>query len=259
MKTVAILPGPNPFLPQVIEAAGAKLNWESIEGDVAPLIKRVEATLVASPSPLPDDPLTTALGLHSRVAPCRSADGEVDVVLVWGTGLTMDRDGAWEPSHAASRHAAMQARRRVTIVTDPSADKLFQEVALDVAKDYPAIPTDELTAGDAARELKDRSYELEVLVCTAAVAETLVPLAADPDLTAVGWMGENVALFRPLASEHRPIAAIYAAGLFLEHLNEHQACDRIRKAADQILEEKPTGTPNEIAKAILAAIGGPSR
>ena len=143
MKTVAILPGQDPTVQKIIDAAGAKLNWESSEGVVAPLIQRVDATLVTSSSPLPDGPLTTALGLHSQVAPCRSADGEMDVVMVWGTNTLMDREGAWELSHAAYRNAAMQARRRVTIVTDPSADKLFQEVALDVAKDYPAIPTDE--------------------------------------------------------------------------------------------------------------------
>ena len=256
MKTVALLPGPDAMtgVQRAIEAAGAKLGWETTEGDAATLLRRAGAALAGPNAPGPHPSTINALGLHSRIAPCRSAAGDVDVVVVWGTREPLDREGAWELSHAAFRHAAMEARRRVTVVHDPSSDGLFREVALDASKDYPAIRTDERTADDAARDLADRPEDLDVLVCTAPVGDSLAKLVADPDLAAVAWMGRDAAIFRPLESGDRPIATFLAAALLLEHLNEHQACKRIRRAADQVLEEGLRRTAGETTEAILAAI-----
>lgn len=245
MRGVTLVPGDGQeivtAMRRVVEISRARIEWEVVEGaDPALIAASARRTRVAVKGPTPvDAALGKELDLFAVIVPCRAMTGartdcpEMDAVLVVGHAAGGDRERLKRISHAAFTHAAMQARRQVTVMHQPenAADQIFREVALDVANDYPAIDVE-------SRDLKDVDpcgSGLDVLLVPDSCAGILPPewirKLGGTGVVPKVLLGENLALFEGRGAT----AIILAAALMLEHINEHQACGRIRRAVETVV------------------------
>jgi isocitrate dehydrogenase (NAD+) len=227
--------------------------------------------------------------LYAGIRPCRSMEGipgpfkDVDLVIVRenledlyaGVEHPVGRDaaesiriitreGAKRIAHRAFQYAAMNARRKVTVVHKANilklTDGLFLEVASDAARDYPQIGVEDRIVDNMAMQLVQRPHEYDVLLCPNLYGDILSDLAA----ALVGGLGvapgmnlgDDVAIFEAVhgsaprfkgQDKLNPTALVLTAVLMLEHLNEHQAAERIRRAVERVIAE---------GKDVTADLGG---
>jgi isocitrate dehydrogenase (NAD+) len=287
---------------RVIEAAGAKIDWRVVDSAEAATrrgttflrtaCRSLEETKVALKGPACaaefdlgelDRRLRTEFDLHATIYPCRALEGvraaepDFDVIVVQDTtverpvvaetesaAVDLRRADAKRVAHAAFTVAAMQARRRVTVVGAGP----FTEAALETAGDYAQLESGAASYEETARE----PGRFDVLLCDALAGERLSDLcverAGGPEVVASMRLGEGVAVFEPVLGSApgrdaaEPVAMLLAAALLLERLNEHQACDRIRRALGRVLSEGKALTPAlggsakalELVDAVVAAI-----
>jgi isocitrate dehydrogenase (NAD+) len=253
VKTVTLIPGDGagPELAaaarRILDASGAKLQWEVVE-DPEPAVTSVRKTRAGLlGTPRLAALIQEALDLFLTLVPCRTIEGvptqpqglEFDIVVLVAREIG-ERDACGRIAHAAFTYAAMHARRKVTLARGPG-DQLLREATADAARNYPQIEfEDRDVTADA-----DQAPNFDVILCSD------VPLA-EPFATLAGgivpkiWMGERAALFggNGLAS------MALASSLLLEHLNEAQASERVRRAVERALSEGPNATID----AILAAL-----
>jgi len=222
--------------------------------------------------------------LYAGIRPCQSMEGipgpfkDVDLVIVRenledlyaGVEHAVGRDaaesiriitreGAKRIAHRAFQYAAMNARRKVTVVHKANilklTDGLFLETARDAARDYPQIAVEDRIVDNMAMQLVQRPHEYDVLLCPNLYGDILSDLAA----ALVGGLGvapgmnlgDEVALFEAVhgsapqfkgQDKLNPTALVLTAALMLEHLNEHQAAERIRRAVRRVIGEAKTVT-----------------
>ena len=222
--------------------------------------------------------------LYAGIRPCRSMEGirtpfpDVDLVMIRENTEDLyagvehavgkdaaesiriiTREGSKRIAHAAFQYAAMNARRRVTIVHKANilklTDGLFLEVARDVAQDYPAILVEDRIVDNMAMQLVQRPEEYDVLLCPNLYGDILSDLCA----ALVGGLGvapganigANGAIFEAVhgsapqfkgQDKLNPTALILSAAMMLDHLNETQAAERIRRAVAAVIAEGTTVT-----------------
>jgi homoisocitrate dehydrogenase len=157
---------------------------------------------------------------------------------------------------------AVQRRRHLTIVHKANVLShtcgLFRRTALAVAADYPALAVDELLVDTMALRLVTHPERYDVIVTTNLFGDILSDEAAG----LVGGLGlapsANVAascrqdgahaLFEPVHGSApdiaglgvaNPVAAILAAAMLLDYLNEHERAAAVRQAVDYVLRHGP--------------------
>lgn len=220
MRTVAVLGAEGTAAARrAVEATGAKVAWEI----GAPLASARFGLL--EPRPL-DPGLSRDLGIYAAIRTVRTDDA--DLVVVSGRGK--------DAVHAAFQRAAMEARRRVTIVR--GKDSAFVEAALDAARDYPQLSAD---AASAPLSLSG----FDVVLCEAAEEEAVTAAAAELaggiDRIPVAYVSERAVLYSagPVSRGPATLGMLRAGALLLEGMNEHQACERLRRALSRALEAEP--------------------
>ena len=122
---------------------------------------------------------------------------------------------------------------------------LFRAVALEVAKDYPDIEMKEMLVDTCAMELVRAPQQFELIVTTNLFGDILSDeacmLVGGLGVAASGNIGADAAVFEPvhgsaptLAGTGRanPLAAILAAAMLLDYLNEAEQAGRVRAAAE---------------------------
>ncbi len=222
--------------------------------------------------------------LYAGIRPCRSMEGIrtpfADVDLVMFRENTEDlyagiehkvgadaaesiriitREGTKRIAHAAFQYAAMNARRKVTIVHKANilklSDGLFLEAARDVALDYPAILVEDRIVDNMAMQLVQRPEEYDVLLCPNLYGDILSDLCA----ALVGGLGvapganigKDCAIFEAVhgsapqfkgQDKLNPTALTLSAAMLLDHINETQAAERIRRAVAAVIAEGKTVT-----------------
>jgi isocitrate dehydrogenase (NAD+) len=222
--------------------------------------------------------------LFAGIRPCRSMEGvrtpfqDVDLVMIRENTEDLyagvehavgkdaaesiriiTREGSKRIAHAAFQYAAMNARRRVTIVHKANilkmTDGLFLEVARDVAQDYPAILVEDRIVDNMAMQLVQRPEEYDVLLCPNLYGDILSDLCA----ALVGGLGvapganigTDCAIFEAVhgsapqfkgQDKLNPTALILSAAMMLDHLNETQAAERIRRAVTAVIADGKTVT-----------------
>jgi len=233
--------------------------------------------------------LRRELDLYAGIRPCVSMEGvpgpfrDVDLVIVREnledlySGVEhpvgkdaaesiriITREGARRIAHRAFGHAAMNARRKVTIVHKANilklTDGLFLETALDVARDYPQIAVEDRIVDTMAMQLVQRPQEVDVLLCPNLYGDILSDLAA----ALVGGLGvapganlgDEIALFEAVHGSApqfkgqdrlNPTALVLTAALLLDHVNEAQAAERVRRAVRAVIAE---------GRSVTADLGG---
>lgn len=222
--------------------------------------------------------------LFAGIRPCKSMEGirspfkDVDLVLVRENTEDLyagvehmvgkdaaesiriiTREGTKRIAHAAFEYAAMNARRKVTIVHKANilklSDGLFLEVARDVAKDYPAIAVEDRIVDNMAMQLVQRPEEYDVLLCPNLYGDILSDLCA----ALVGGLGvapganlgRDCAIFEAVhgsapqfkgQDKLNPTALILTAAMMLDHVNEGRAADKLRRAVAAVIAEGRTVT-----------------
>ncbi len=222
--------------------------------------------------------------LYAGIRPCRSMEGIrtpfADVDLVMFRENTEDlyagiehrvgadaaesiriitREGTKRIAHAAFQYAAMNARRKVTIVHKANilklSDGLFLEVARDVAQDYPAILVEDRIVDNMAMQLVQRPEDYDILLCPNLYGDILSDLCA----ALVGGLGvapganigKDFAIFEAVhgsapqfkgQDKLNPTALTLSAAMLLDHINETQAAERIRRAVAAVIAEGTTVT-----------------
>ena len=127
---------------------------------------------------------------------------------------------------------------------------MFLDRAREAGRNYPMLQIEEAGLPDVGRDVA--TYD--VLLCPGEpgrhLADRATELVGGPEWVAEARFGPDGTLFCPAhdADVVNPVATILAAALALEHINEHQACTRVRRAVESAVEARP----ENILEAILA-------
>ncbi|MFN8381749.1 MAG: isocitrate/isopropylmalate dehydrogenase family protein [Anaerolineales bacterium] len=122
---------------------------------------------------------------------------------------------------------------------------LFRAIAFEVAKEYPDITMHEMLVDTCAMELVRAPERFEVIVTTNLFGDILSDEACmfvgGLGVAASGNIGAEAAVFEPVhgsaptlmgTGKANPIATFLAAAMMLDHLNETESAERLRKAVE---------------------------
>jgi len=150
--------------------------------------------------------------------------------------------------------AARRPKRALTVVTKSNAQQyglvLWDEVAFEVAREYPEVHTDKMLVDAATTRLVLKPATLDVLVATNLHADILSDLAA----ALAGSLGiaptANLnperrfpSMFEPIHGTGfdimgrgiaNPIGSFWSAVLMLEHLGEREGAQRLLQAIERV-------------------------
>jgi isocitrate/isopropylmalate dehydrogenase len=218
--------------------------------------------------------------------PARLANGPAD-----GGGAAQDTLRATRADCARIAHFAFRLARQRSAVHDgrtgrvTCADRadalhsmrLFREVFLDVAADYPDVQAECLYAGAAAQALVATPGHFDVVVADGLLGDVIAGLgsgtAGGAALCPAGFIGAGGAYFEPLhgsepalagAGAANPIGQILAAAMMLDHLGEPHAAEAVRAAVASALRWgavrvedgiRASGGPAAVAAAVVHELG----
>lgn len=150
--------------------------------------------------------------------------------------------------------ALSRPRRKITVVTKSNAQRygmvLWDEIAAEVARDFPTVATDKVLVDAATMRMVTRPSSMDVIVATNLHADILSDLAA----ALAGSMGiaptANLnpsrrfpSMFEPIHGSAfdimgkgiaNPIGSFWTAVLMLEHLGETAAARRLMTAIERV-------------------------
>jgi homoisocitrate dehydrogenase len=173
-------------------------------------------------------------------------------------------------ARAAFDLAVRQGLEYVTIVHKANVlretDGLFRAACLDVARDYPAITTDEQLVDSMAMKLILEPQAYGVIVTTNLFGDILsdeaAALVGGLGTVAAGNIGPRAAVFEPVHGSApdiagrgiaNPVATLLAAVMLLDHVGQPVAAARLRAAIMATLASGPR-TPDLGGQATTAAV-----
>jgi len=164
------------------------------------------------------------------------------------------RKGSERIVRFAFEYAKKEGRRKVTAVHKANimkcTDGLFLEVAREVASNYPEIEFEDRIVDNMCMQLVQKPELYDVLVMPNLYGDIISDLCAG----LVGGLGvvpganigDEYAVFEPVhgtapkyagKNVANPMAMILSAVLMLQHINEHEAANKIRTAVENVLRE----------------------
>jgi len=175
---------------------------------------------------------------------------------------------------------AMRRRRKLTLVHKANVLHetcgLFRKVGFEVAARYPELEVNDLFVDAMAMRLIKDPESFDVIVTTNLFGDILSDEAAmlvgGLGMAPSGNIGARAAVFEPVHGSApdiagrgiaNPIATILSVAMMLDHLNEPENAERMRRAVRGVLESGPR-TPDlggsastlEVAQAIARRIRG---
>jgi isocitrate dehydrogenase (NAD+) len=179
------------------------------------------------------------------------------------------------------RFAFERARKKVTAVTKSNilkhTDGLFQQVAEEVAQEYPEIEFEHRLVDNMCMQLVRKPEEYDVLVLPNLygdiVSDLCAGLVGGLGVAPGANIGEVCAVFEAVhgsapkyagQDKVNPSALILSGGLLLRHLGEAEAAERLERALAKVIAEgkrvtydlasgEPVGT-SEMADAVIARL-----
>lgn len=153
----------------------------------------------------------------------------------------------------AFQYARRHERKRVTAIHKANimklSDGLFLHSVRQVAKRYPEITYDELIVDNACMQLVLRPAQFDILLLENLygdiVSDLCAGLVGGLGVVPGANLGRRVAIFEAvhgtapdIAGKNvaNPLAAILSGALMLDHLDEHEAAGRIRRAVDELTQ-----------------------
>ena len=168
---------------------------------------------------------------------------------------------------------------RVTVVHKANilrkSDGLFRDTALEVHKSFPDIIMDEMIVDAMAMDLIRQPEKYEVIVTTNLFGDILSDeagqIAGSFALSPSGNIGDKNSVFEPVhgsapdiagKDKANPVAAILAAKMLLEHLNENEKALKIENAVEAYLRNgkkltadlKGTATTKQATEEIISLL-----
>src|SRR5262249_24825167 len=179
----------------------------------------------------------------------------------------------------AFEYARAHGRKRVTAVHKANIMKLSDGLFLDccraVAAGYPGVTYDEMIVDNACMQLVLDPTRFDILLLENLYGDIVSDLCAG-FIGGLGMapganIGETAAIFEAVhgtapdiagKNKANPMALILSGAMLLDHLGEHAAADRVRRAVHEILREGKkmtvdlggTAGTSEIAEAIASRI-----
>ena len=181
---------------------------------------------------------------------------------------------------------AVQRRHHLTIVHKANVLSLtcglFRQTALEVAANYPTLAVDELLVDTMALRLVTHPERFDVIVTTNLFGDILsdeaaglvggLGLAPSANIAAHKQTNSLCALFEPVHGSApdiaghgvaNPVAAILAAAMLLDYLEQHERAAAVREAVEHTLKHGPhtpdlggSATTTQVSLAIQSQIVG---
>ncbi len=143
--------------------------------------------------------------------------------------------------------ARSEKRTKVTLVHKANILRqtcgLFREVGQEIASDFPDIVFEEMLVDNCAMQLIRAPEQFEVIVTSNLFGDILSDeasmLVGGLGVAYSGNIGENAAVFEPVhgsapdivgKDQANPIAALLAAAMMLDYLDEHENAEMLRSA-----------------------------
>lgn len=156
---------------------------------------------------------------------------------------------------AAFEYAVKNDRKKVTLVHKANILKLttglFLEVGKKIAEDYPDIEFQDLIVDNMAMQMVMRPQQFDVVVTTNLFGDILSDLASGLvgglGVTGAANIGDDAAMFEAVHGSApdivgkniaNPMALLFSALMMLEHIDQKQVAENIRKAIYKTLVEK---------------------
>lgn len=164
-----------------------------------------------------------------------------------------------EASHkiirAAFEYAKQHERKKVSLVHKANILKLttglFLEVGRKVAKEYPEIEFEDVIVDNMAMQMVIRPRQFDVVVTTNLFGDILSDLASGLvgglGVTGAANIGDDAAMFEAVHGSApdivgkniaNPLALLFSSLMMLEHIDQKQVAENIRKAIYKTLVEK---------------------
>jgi len=199
----------------------------------------------------------------------------------------MTRAGIERILRYAFNLARSRPRRLLTVVTKSNAQRhamvLWDEVAREVAREFPDVTWDKEMVDAATARMVNRPASLDTIVATNLHADILSDLAA----ALAGSLGigptaninpecSTPSMFEPIHGSAfdimgkgvaNPIGTFWTVAMMLEHLGEREAARRVMSAIEHVTADPAlhtrdlggTATTAEVTKAVCAQIGNAKR
>lgn len=169
------------------------------------------------------------------------------------------REGCERIVRFAFDYARRNGRKKVTAVHKANimkcTDGLFLEVARNISQQYPDIEFEDKIVDNMCMQLVQKPKLYDVLVLPNLygdiVSDLCAGLVGGLGVAPGANIGEDVAVFEPVhgsapkyagQNKANPTAMILSAALMLEHLNEKEAAEAIRRAVARVIKEGKTVT-----------------
>jgi isocitrate dehydrogenase (NAD+) len=200
----------------------------------------------------PPAPVRAALESHPKFKPFKGTQGEDLAVSV----RVITRHNATRICRAAFEYAKKHGYKNVTICEKPNVLRetsgMMEEVAKQVAKDYPGIPLWSTNIDAQTMWLTKNPEDYGVIIASNlfgdVISDAFAGLVGGLGFAASGNIGDEVAVFEPTHGSApkyaelnppivNPIAMILSAAMMLDHVGERQKADRIRAAIAAVVKE----------------------
>src|SRR3954453_17349944 len=200
----------------------------------------------------PPAPVRDALATHSKFKAFANVKGEDLAISV----RIITRSAAERICRAAFDHAKQFGYRNVTICEKPNVLRetsgMMEEVAKQVAKDYPGIPLWATNIDAQTMWLTKNPEDYGVIVASNlfgdVISDAFAGLVGGLGFAASGNIGDDVAVFEPTHGSApkyaeldppivNPIAMFLSAAMMLDHIGETEKANLIRKAIANVVAE----------------------
>ncbi|MFD2785677.1 isocitrate/isopropylmalate dehydrogenase family protein [Hymenobacter rubripertinctus] len=188
--------------------------------------------------------------------------------------------GARQICRAAFAYAAKHNRKKVTLAHKANilkvAGKVMLDAAQEAAREFPQIQYEEKIIDNMCMQLVTRPEQFDVIVTTNLFGDILSDLCAGLvgglGVVAGANIGDDMAIFEAVhgsapdiagQGKANPTALLRSALMMLHHIGEHAQADKIEKALELTLKDKPKCTgdlggqasTSEFAQAIIDNMG----
>jgi 3-isopropylmalate dehydrogenase len=200
----------------------------------------------------PSQQVRDALATHPKFKPFANVKGEDLAVSV----RIITRSAAERICRAAFEHAKQFGYKNVTICEKPNVLRetsgLMEEVARQVAKEYPGIPLWSTNIDAQCMWLTKNPEDYGVIVASNlfgdVISDAFAGLIGGLGFAASGNIGKDVAVFEPTHGSApkyaelnppivNPIAMILSAAMMLDHIGETEKANFIRMAIALVVQE----------------------
>ena len=200
----------------------------------------------------PPEPVRAAFAMHPKFKPFQNVKGEDLAVSL----RIITRPAAERICRAAFEYAKKFGYKNVTICEKPNVLRetsgMMEEVAKQVARDFPAIPLWSTNIDAQTMWLTKNPEDYGCVIASNlfgdVISDAFAGLVGGLGFAASGNIGQEVAVFEPTHGSApkyaeltppivNPIAMILSAAMMLDHIGESAKASRVRAAISAVVRE----------------------